>query len=143
MTSIYKGAHGVILLFDVHNRASFDSVDDWMKEIKGFAKDNCVIYLVGTKIDAPHRVISSEQGQQMASTLGIKYYEVSAKTSDNVDNLFCKIVNDLKDANALSTSASSRSPSSVYGSSKQDDQILLNSSSHPGKSENNCCCIIQ
>lgn len=147
MTSIYKGAHGVILLFDVTNPESLESTPDWLKEIQTYSTPRVVVYLVGTKTDLLDRKVSIEQGQEMAKRLGLKYFEVSAKTGGNVDSLFCKIINDLKDVNALSMAASTRSPSSTPQTSIQDPALLMNegtanSSGGTGKEESKCCIIL-
>lgn len=124
MTSIYKGAHGVVLLYDVNNRDTLDSAPEWLAEIQQYSTKNIVVYLVGTKTDLPNRLVSIEQGQAMAARLGIKYFEVSSKTGENVDSLFCKIINDLKDINALSIAASSRAASTAPTLSRQDPYLL-------------------
>ena len=51
ISSYYKGAQGIILLFDSTNLKSFYSLKNWMKEIKQFANENCIKYLVSNKID--------------------------------------------------------------------------------------------
>lgn len=145
MSSIYKGAHGVILLYDVTNPDTLFSGPDWFKEIKSYASEKIVIYLVGTKTDVDRKV-SVEQGQAMAVQLGVKYFEVSSKTGGNVDSLFCKIINDLKEINALSMAASSRSPSSATQHSRQDASLIAGAAGGPVHSnstaEKNKCCII-
>jgi GTPase SAR1 family protein len=153
MSSIYKGAHGVILLYDVSNPDTLGSAPDWLKEIQSYSSAKVVIYLVGTKTDLDRKV-SIEQGQGMAAELGIKYYEVSAKTGGNVDSLFCKIINDLKEVNALSLAASSmRSPSSStqQHNSRHDSSLLSlgnngvprSSSAAERKKGGSRCCVIQ
>ena len=145
MSSIYKGAHGIILLYDVTSPSTLESTEDWLKEIKTYAKADVVVYLVGTKTDLD-RNVSIESGKQMAEKLGIKYYEVSSKTGENVDSLFCKIVNDLKDVNMLSVA---RSSSSAPAHSRQDPSFLnsndirASSSADPKDEKGKCCCVIQ
>lgn len=149
MTSIYRGAHGVVLLYDVMDPESLVAAPDWLKEIMTYSTKQVVVYLVGTKTDIPHRRVSIVQGQGMAKQMGVKYFEVSSKTGENVDSLFCKIVNDLKDVNALSMAASTRSPSSTPQHSRQDPTLLgggdadrANSSAPARDDEKRKCCTL-
>ena len=85
-----KGAHCIILGYDVTNRHSFDSIRDfWYNKVKEKTEiDNVLIYLVGNKIDLDDlRKVENEEGKSLANDLNMKFFEVSAKTRDGVDNL--------------------------------------------------------
>jgi len=78
-----------IIVFDITNRESFEHVKKWYDIIKRVAFPNIVLILVGNKIDLnPSRVISIEEGMEMAKELGIYYMETSAKTSENIEDVF-------------------------------------------------------
>lgn len=117
MQNIYRGANAIILLFDVCNSNSVASIPDWCHEIKQYADDGAVVYLVGTKIDESSlRILTCTQGKLMAEKLGLLYWELSAKTGMEVDGLFFNIVSDhvllqerLSEATTTSTSSSFRS----------------------------------
>lgn len=51
VSSYYRGAHGIIIVFDYTNIKSFYSIKNWLKEIKQFSPEKCVKYLVCNKID--------------------------------------------------------------------------------------------
>jgi GTPase SAR1 family protein len=51
ISSYYRGAHGIIIVFDYTNIKSFYSLKNWMKEIKTFANEDCIKYLVCNKAD--------------------------------------------------------------------------------------------
>ena len=51
ISSYYRGAHGVLLIYDYTNINSFYSLKKWLKEIKQFAPENCIKYLVCNKTD--------------------------------------------------------------------------------------------
>lgn len=147
MSSIYKGAHGIILLYDVTNRDSLEASPDWLAEIKSYASPSVVVYLVGTKTDLPGRKVPISDGKAMAEKLGIKYFEVSSKTGENVDSLFCKVVNDLKDVNALSTATSTNmSAASTPQPSRQDANLISAAEGTSGageeKQKKTCCTIM-
>lgn len=84
-TAYYRGAMGFILMYDITNEESFNSVQDWVTQIKTYSWDNAQVILVGNKCDMEEeRVISSERGRQLAEQLGVRFFETSAKENINV-----------------------------------------------------------
>ena len=88
----YRDAQGILLVFDVTERTSFDNIQNWYNEIKENAPKDTVIILVANKTDLiKERKVSIEDGQAMAENLSLDYIEVSAKTGDNLHLLFEKL----------------------------------------------------
>jgi small GTP-binding protein len=84
----YSGAAGGVLVFDLTNRNSFNSLDYWLKQIRRNAGDIPII-LAGNKIDlSQHRKVQSEDAEAFAQRHDLLYIETSAKTGVNVSNLF-------------------------------------------------------
>ena len=82
----YKGASGIILIFDVTNIKSFENIKKWINEIKEEISENVSIVLIGNKIDnVKERKITKEQGDKLASEIGVKFFETSAKTGEGVN----------------------------------------------------------
>lgn len=76
---------GFILMYDITNEESFNSVQDWVTQIKTYSWDNAQVILVGNKCDMEdERVISFERGKQLAEQLGVQFFETSAKENINV-----------------------------------------------------------
>ena len=89
----YKGAHGIILIYDVTENKSFENVKNWMNQIKEEVSNRVTIVLVGNKIDdEEHRKITTEQGESMAKEFDIMFFECSAKTGENIDGIFNNLV---------------------------------------------------
>ena len=88
VASYYRGAHGVILVYDVTNEDSFSNVRSWVNETKTHLQDHVPKLLVGNKVDEPSRVISPENGQSLASQLGMEWIETSAKSEFHVKEAF-------------------------------------------------------
>ena len=89
----YKGAHGIILIYDVTNQLSFDNVSNWINQIKEEASDKVTIFLVGNKIDdVENRKIQTESGKTLAENFQLQFYETSAKTGENVEKTFQALV---------------------------------------------------
>ena len=82
----YKGASGIILIFDVTNIKSFENIKKWINEIKEEISENVSIVLIGNKIDnVKERKITKEQGEKIASEIGTKFFETSAKTGEGIN----------------------------------------------------------
>ena len=110
----YKGANGILLIYDISNRNTFEKLQFWLDDLKENADiDNLFIYLVGNKSDkVEEREVSSEEGNKFAKEKNLPFIEVSAKTGENINQLFddmikgtiLKIVNFDKKDNNLSNS---------------------------------------
>ena len=78
----YRKAYGILLLFDITKRSSFISCKNYLEEVRINSDKNCVIYLIGNKIDLEkQRAISLEEAQTFAKKENIKYIETSAITN--------------------------------------------------------------
>lgn len=76
---------GFILMYDITNEESFNSVQDWVTQIKTYSCDNAQVILVGNKCDMEdERVITTERGKQLADQLGVQFFETSAKENINI-----------------------------------------------------------
>ena len=86
----YRGAHGVIIVFDTTRRSTFDRVPEWLKQVY----INCgtiPCLLVGNKIDLQNRVVSTNEAEKHNNCKNLQYIESSAKTGDNVEHLFTNL----------------------------------------------------
>ncbi|MFX1568702.1 MAG: GTP-binding protein [Promethearchaeota archaeon] len=81
-------AEAGILVFDVTRKDTFDKLENWFKEIKEVSTTISLI-LVGNKIDLEdERVVSAEEGENLAQKLNLSYIETSAKTGENINDAF-------------------------------------------------------
>ena len=87
--NLYKGAAGIILLYDISNRKSFDNVKKWIESIKEEASSKVLIVLVGNKIDkTEERQVKKVEGEDLAEELKLPFFECSALTGENINNAF-------------------------------------------------------
>ena len=89
--SYYNGANGILLIFDITDRNSFEQLNSWLKDLKNNSDDldNMFICLVGNKSDLNEkREVSYEEANKFAKEKNMPYIEVSAKTGDNINKLF-------------------------------------------------------
>ena len=90
----YKGANGIILIYDVTNMQTYENVKNWISQIKEEANPNVIIYLVGNKIDVPddQRLVKAEDGQKIADEFNLPFNEASAKDGTNVNEIFQELL---------------------------------------------------
>lgn len=96
-TSYYRGAHGVVVVYDVTSSDSFSHVKDvWTNQVERYCNENVVKMMVGNKIDAvTTRLVSNDDGAELASKLEYDFYETSAKNSTNVEDMFVHVARKL------------------------------------------------
>ena len=90
----YKNSDGILLFFDLTNEQSFINTSSWMKDVNDNINDTMDIslFLIGNKIDRHDRVISREKAEKIAKSLGVKYFEVSAKLNLNTPEIMARII---------------------------------------------------
>lgn len=131
-TAYYRGAMGIILVYDVTDERTFANVKQWFKTVNDHANDDAQLLLVGNKSDMDTRVVSYEQGEALAQELGLPFIESSAKDDSNVNEIFftlAKLIQDKIDRNAMSNNA---------GTSK-DSNVKIKTGSESSGSSSNCC----
>ena len=85
----YKGSHGILLLYDVTKKESFDNIKEWIKQIREEVSEKTIIFLVGNKIDKTDlRKITTEEGAKLAEEYKLPFYEASAKSGENIEDVF-------------------------------------------------------
>ncbi len=88
----YNDAHGILLIYDISNRDTFDDIEKWVEDIKNSAPVDCVIFLIGNKSDLiDKRQVTYQEGKNKAEELGLLFNEVSAKNGDNILLIFGNI----------------------------------------------------
>ena len=101
ISSYYRGAHGILLLYDVTDKESFKNLSNWLIEIEKNASKNVLRILIGNKCDLEDkRVITYAQGKEFADTYGLKFIETSAKKNLNVSEAFETLGRELMNAGA-------------------------------------------
>ncbi|XBW38272.1 hypothetical protein QEN19_003861 [Hanseniaspora menglaensis] len=137
-TAYYRGADGVVLVYDVQDEKTFaDARDVWYNTIMENALPECQLILVGNKADlegseeSESRAVSYEEGESLAKSLGMAFVEASAKTNKNVDEVFFTLVKMIEEK-------------LENKDDKKDDKKKLKSEGinlkTGGKSKSNNCC---
>ena len=92
VASYYRGAQGIILMYDITSLTSFQSIKKWQSEAQSYLQASVPKLLVGNKLDlSSQRQVSVEDAQDLADSLGMEYIETSAKSAQNVKEAFMKM----------------------------------------------------
>ena len=96
-SSYYKGAHGIIVTYDITDRDSFAKVSEWMSEVDKHASENISRILVGNKKDLEDkREVPYNEAKELADHFNVKFLETSAKDSLNVEDAFLNITREIE-----------------------------------------------
>ncbi|KAJ3615617.1 hypothetical protein Zmor_016279 [Zophobas morio] len=93
----YRGAMGIMLVYDITNRKSFENIQQWMKNIEQNASNDVEKIILGNKCDMDsNREVSKEEGKDLARKYGLQFYETSAKEMINIKEAFLEMSGRIK-----------------------------------------------
>ncbi|AET41142.1 Rab family GTPase SEC4 Ecym_7305 [Eremothecium cymbalariae DBVPG len=127
-TAYYRGAMGIILVYDVTDERTFENIRQWFSTVNQHATEDAQILLVGNKKDMDTRAVTYEQGESLAKELGVPFIEASAKDDENVSDIFftlAKIIQEKIDNDRL------------VGNFGREGNVNISSSGN--LSSSNCC----
>lgn len=101
-SSYYRGAHGIIVVYDVTDLESFTNVKQWLNEIERYASHDVQKLLVGNKCDlTSKKCVTSADAKAFADKLEIPFLETSAKAATNVEKAFLTMAAEIKNTIAV------------------------------------------
>ncbi|URE19494.1 GTP-binding protein [Musa troglodytarum] len=113
-SSYYRGAHGIIVVYDVTDQESFNNVKQWLNEIDRYASENVNKLLVGNKCDlTANKVVPYETAKAFADEIGIPFLETSAKNATNVGQAFMAMTAAIKNKMASQPGMNGARPPAV------------------------------
>jgi len=102
-SSYYRGAHGIIVVYDVTDQDSFANVKQWLQEIERYASEGVSKLLVGNKNDMVDRKqVETDTAKGFADSISIPFLETSAKEATNVEQAFLTMAKQIKDRMGIS-----------------------------------------
>ncbi|KAK2842290.1 hypothetical protein Q5P01_012490 [Channa striata] len=95
-TAYYRGAMGIMLVYDICNEKSFENIKNWIRNIEEHASSDVEKMILGNKCDmTDRRQVSKDRGEKLAIDYGVKFLETSAKSSLNVEEAFYTMGRDI------------------------------------------------
>uniref|UniRef100_A0A8D2NNP6 small monomeric GTPase n=1 Tax=Zosterops lateralis melanops TaxID=1220523 RepID=A0A8D2NNP6_ZOSLA len=95
-TSYFRGAQGFVLVYDITNLKSFQSITVWMSDIYEKAGDEVDVILLGNKCDKEsERVVPKQKGEKLAWEYGMPFFETSAKENVNIEHAFSVLTKEI------------------------------------------------
>jgi small GTP-binding protein len=92
----YKGAKGSLLVYDITNPKTFESIDRWLSDLKVNGDENISVVLLGNKSDLESdRKVSTQQGKEKAEFYKLAFMETSALNGNNIDKAFSELITDV------------------------------------------------
>jgi Ras-related protein Rab-8A len=134
ITSTYvRGAQGILLVYDVTDRRSFESIRNWISQIETYGDVRVNKILIGNKCDVVgDKAVSTEEGERLAKEFNIPFWECSAKADLNVESSFVGIARAVKDR----FEADERGGPA---SSNPNKRITLKAQQDPAAPKKQCC----
>jgi len=114
LTGYFRGCDAAVIVYDVTNRDSFNDVEKWFTKIRHQASRSPIMFMVGTKSDLKAEV-TPEEAETLAMNLGTFQLTASAKTGENVRNLFTSLCQEL----SCSQGASSKGSRKIYTAAEE------------------------
>ena len=109
----FRGAKGVFLVYSVSSRSSFDDINSWVGDVTGEAGEDCKMVLLGhIQDDSFYRAVSTEEGESLAESMCVPFFEVCAKTGENIEEALNALVDLItQDTEPFSVKTSDPQPS--------------------------------
>jgi Ras-related protein Rab-1A len=118
-SSYYRGAHGIIVVYDVTDMDSFNNVKQWLNEIDRYASESVNKLLVGNKSDlTATKQVDTQTAKAFADEIGIPFLETSAKNSTNVEQAFMTMAGEIKKRMASQPTVTKAAGSVALGGGK-------------------------
>ena len=115
-SNYYKGADGIILIYDITKQETFNNVRNWITSIKEEAPAKVVLILVGNKVDdEKNRAVQQSEGEKIADEYNLPFLECSAKSDINVTETFDVLIKKIVEIN----------PKNKQGQKLQQNRIVF------------------
>ncbi len=138
VSNYFRGSHGCFIVYDITNQESFDKIEFWYQSVKQKASNDVSIILVGNKCDLEEqRVITKEKGEEKAKELNIPFFETSALSDININEIFRELVENIYDKIGVQIEkecSETERQSSVY------EEKIVNISPEKKEPEKKGCC---
>ena len=129
ITRYFRGSSGILLLYDITNKESFKNISKWIKLNENSTSNENIKVLVGNKCDLDdNRVVSEEEGKKLADDYDMIFFEASAKTGKNINEIFyslvTKIVNSENEKSQITNKTKDLFNRNLITNEKKEKEVL-------------------
>ena len=139
--NVIKNADGILLIFSITSQDSFDSIAEWMKNIREVKSKEFPVVLLGNKIDLEdQRVISKQEGEELAKKYELPFYETSNKTGENIEKSCLDLINRIiieKEKQKEEEKKNNKNKNNIKSNEKKKNIKL---DKKKGNKKSNCSC---
>ncbi|KAJ8950682.1 hypothetical protein NQ318_012762 [Aromia moschata] len=96
-TAYYRGAMGILLLYDVTNLESFNHITYWLQNIEENASPHVITVLAGNKCESNDRIVDTQGGEKIAEHFDLSFFEVSCKNNINIEAAFMNLARKIRE----------------------------------------------
>ena len=120
--SYYRGGNGVLVVYDITDRDSFENLNSWLIEIEKNANKNVYKLLIGNKCDLEDkRKVTYQEGKDFATSNGMQFIETSAKADTKVKEAFELLTQEIIKASITKDKGMEKKDKTVHLSSGGSD----------------------
>jgi len=130
--NIYRNANGVLFVYDVTNRKSYNSMKNWIKDTEKIDRDIKGIILAN-KIDLEEREVNTDELEELGNRMNMKFLETSAKDNINVKDAFILLVEELLKGK------NEKEILQMYSRNKRSDLSISTKKTTNVKNKKGCC----
>jgi len=131
----YRDANGALLVYDITDRESFLKVQNWVKELRKMLGKEVVLAIAGNKSDLErNRVVSVEEAEKYAESVGAKHFSTSAKLNKGLEELFLDLTKRM-----IENTSETPTSAGTYQSAPQKQPSKLIIASDTEEKQSGCC----
>ncbi|MFX1468126.1 MAG: GTP-binding protein [Promethearchaeota archaeon] len=93
-SSFFDGANGALIVFDLSRGHTFEELDDWLSDLREYAREKVPFILIGNKVDLINKrdeIHGRESAEVFAKKENTYYIETLAKTGEEVEEAFLSL----------------------------------------------------